>query len=234
MKAKDVLTIATVALGTATITVLTFWSPGLEAGNEDNPLAALIAKPKLVADGIEMTLATAEGRTFKAGEQPVFDLKAINTTGQHAATIIQLVMTASSPQDMNSRLVRPPAFLCRQEQTVTLTANETKVIRLSTGTKLPGNSMIHVSLQKAESPTKSLLSGSAVSSVLQAAESGPAGIVAMNFSTVTNAPQTLVREASPAQATSIRVGEEQLVSTPLAAPRLPLASKMGENRLAAP
>ena len=206
MKAKDILAIGTVALGTATLTVLALWSPGLEAGAEDNVLAAKIAKPKLIADGVEMTLTAAGGQNFTMGEEPVYDLTAINTTGEPVTTTIQLSMTASSPRDINSRVARLPALLCRQEETLRLTANESKTIHLATRTKLPANSMIFVSLQRAESPAKALLAGSLVSSLMQTAHANMSGIVAMSFSTVTNAARTIVDGALPVKVALTRNG----------------------------
>ena len=78
MKTKDILTIATTALGTATLTVAFLASP-TTSGTDANSQAVTIAKPKLVANGIEMMLSAAEGRQFKAGDQPAFELCAVNT-----------------------------------------------------------------------------------------------------------------------------------------------------------
>ena len=192
MKTKDLMTMATVALGTATLTVMTFWSGPLEAGLEGDALAAKIAKPKLVSHGVELTLTAAEGRIFKAGDEPAFALTAVNTTGEPAAVTVRLAMTASSPADAMSRVPRMPTALWQQHQSLTLKPNETKTIVIPVPTKLPANSTMAVSLQESD-PLQAKV-GAASSGIRPALQFGPspqAGIVAMNFSTAAPVTQTV-------------------------------------------
>ena len=95
MKTKDILTIATAALGTATLTVAAFWAGPIDAGNDADAPPAKIAKSRLVSRGVEMALAPAGGRTFKAGDQPEFELTALNTTNQPASVSVCVTMTSS-------------------------------------------------------------------------------------------------------------------------------------------
>jgi hypothetical protein len=165
MKTKDLLTIATAALATATLTVAFHASP-LISGNDADPLAAAIAKPKLVANNIEMTLCAAQGREFKAGDQPEFELRAVNTLNQPSDAAICATLTASKPVSGLSRMVPMPALLWRQELVLSLRANETKVLTLAVPTNLPARSAMTVVLS-------------------QMGGSGRVpGIVAMRFSTV--------------------------------------------------
>jgi hypothetical protein len=113
MKTKDLMTIVTVALATASLTVMTFWSGALNAGSNGDPPAAQIAKPKLVAHGIELTLAAADGRTLSGGDEPKFELTAVNPTDVAATALVGIAMTASSPADMLSRV---PRLRCRPHQ----------------------------------------------------------------------------------------------------------------------
>ena len=168
MKKKDLLTIATVALGTATLTVAGFWAGPSEAGSEADTPPAKIAKPRFVARGVEMTLAAADGRVFKAGDQPAFELTALNTTDQAASASVCVTMTASAPANMISRVIRLPQVLWQQEQTVTLQPRETRVLALCASTNLPPNSVISVLLRAPD----------------QEAAPFPLGIPALNFSTV--------------------------------------------------
>jgi len=180
MKTKDILTVTSVALGTATLTVATFWSGPLDAGI-DTALPATIAKPSLVSHGVEMTIAAAGGQVFKAGEQPVFELTAVNTTNQAASASVCVAMTCSAPADPLSRVIRMPSTLWQQEQLVTLKPGETKVLQLSTRTNLPANSLISVSLRELEpKPT----GNSEPVDGLRAARPFQPGIVALRFSTV--------------------------------------------------
>ena len=168
MNTKDILTITTVALGTATLTVAAFWASPIEAGNDADTPPAKIVKSRLLSHDVEMTLAPAAGREFKAGEQPEFELTALNTTNQPASVSVCVTMTASSPADALSRLAPLPTVLWQQEQIVTLQPKETKVFALCASTNLPPNSVISVTLR--EQPQKE-------------APLTP-GIVALSFSTV--------------------------------------------------
>lgn len=190
MKTKDLLTIGSVALGTATLTVLTLWSDSLEAGNERPELAATISKPKLVSNGVEMTLAAAEGRIFKAGDEPVFQLEAINTTGAPATVDIWVAMTASSPTDALSRVVRLPSVLWQEQPSLVLQPHETKVISLPARTKLPANTLISVSLQQSDPLRKTAAAAHPdVQPQLQRVVSVQSGIIALSFSTANPAAQ---------------------------------------------
>lgn len=146
MNTKDILTITTVALGTATLTVAAFWAGPIAAGGDADVPPSKIAKSKFVSHGVELTLAPAGGRIWKAGDRPEFELTALNTTSQLASASVCVTMTASSPMDPLSRVIRLPAVLWQQEQVVTLNPNETKVLALRARTNLPPNSVISVVL----------------------------------------------------------------------------------------
>ena len=167
MKTKDLVTIATAALGTATLTVVAFWAGPTDAGSDADTPPPKIAKSLLVSHGIELALAPAGGHTFEVGDQPEFELAALNTTNQPARVSICVTMTASAPADMLSRAERMPSVLWRQEQIVSLQPNETKVYTLCASTNLPAKSVISVSLQDLEQKPFRV----------------PAGIVALSFST---------------------------------------------------
>jgi hypothetical protein len=193
MKKNDIVTIATVALGTATLTVLTFWSCPLGAGPEET-LAAKIAQPKLVAHGVELTLTTAAGRTFKAGDEPVFELKAVNTTCESVTVEVGLTMTSSSPRDLMSRVEIMPTMLWQQHQTLALKPKETKVITVATQKKLPANTMVSVSLGEVD-PLKQPPVTAQPAPLRSPNISLPGGIMALSFSTVVPAAQPVLASA---------------------------------------
>jgi hypothetical protein len=168
MKTKDLLTIATAALGTASLTVVTFWAGPIDAGNDVDAPPPKLAKSLLISHGVELALAPAGGRTFKAGEQPEFALTALNTTSQPANASVCVTMTATAPVNKLSRAIPIPAVLWRQEQIVSLQPNETKVYALCAHTNLPPMSVISLSLQDLDQKPARL----------------PVGIVALTFSTV--------------------------------------------------
>jgi hypothetical protein len=179
MKTKDILTITTGALGTATLTVAAFWAGPIEAGGDADAPPSKIGKSRFVTHGVELTLASAGGRAFRAGDQPEFELTALNTTNQPASVSVCVTMSASSPMDALSRVIRLPAVLWQQQQVVTLNPNETKVLALCASTNLPPNSVIFVALGEPG----------------QKGGPVPLGIAALSFSTV-------VPKALPAVATT--------------------------------
>ena len=167
MKTKDLMMISTAAIGTAALTVAAFWASPLEAGNDADTPPPKIAKSLLVTRGVELTLAPAGGRAFQPGDQPAFELTALNTTHQPASVSLCVTMTTFAPANSMSRVLPAPSVLWRQEQVVTLKPDEKKAYSLCASTNLPAKSVISVSLQDlAEKPARF-----------------PAGIVALRFST---------------------------------------------------
>jgi hypothetical protein len=167
MKTKDLLTIATAALRTASLTVVTFWAGPIDAGNDADAPPPKLAKSLLISHGVELAVAPASGRAFKAGDQPEFTLTALNTTCQSASASVCVTMTATAPVNKLSRAISMPSVLWRQEQIVSLQPNETKLYALSAKTNLPPMSVISISLQDLE----------------QKATRFPPGIVVLSFST---------------------------------------------------
>jgi hypothetical protein len=184
MKTKDLITIATTALGTTTLTATLFWPGPLEAGLEAESLAAKIAKPKLVVQGVEMTFAAADGCDLKAGVEPRFELSAVNTTCGPATVTVRLAMTTSSPADALSRLPRRPSVLWQQHQCLTLKPNETKTVTILTQRKLPPNTMVALSLAESDPlQPQEATGGLDPLPKLQSAVSSRPEVVAMTFST---------------------------------------------------
>jgi len=190
MKTNDLMTIATVALTTAVLTVINLWPANLEAGGNDTAPPFSIANPKLVAHGIEMTLATAHGRTYGAGDQPLLELTAANTTGNPATASVNVTLTASSPADAMSRVPRLPKALWQQNLPVTLEPNVTKTITLAVPEKLPAGSMIAFTLGEAKPNEATASQSSEAKPLLSRAGLPPGGIVALRFSTAAPVLQT--------------------------------------------
>lgn len=148
MKTQNLTTIASVALTTAVLTVLLGGAGPMEAGSEN--LAAKIADPKLVVQGVEFTL-TAD-REFRAGDEPTLQLKAVNTTARPVTTHVEIVLTSTAPEDRMSRMVVMPSLLNRLPQILALNAHETKTITVATQTKLPAGKLVAIALQPTGQP----------------------------------------------------------------------------------
>ena len=180
MKTKDLFTITAVAVGTAALTVAALLTNPLEAGDAANPLATTIATPKLLANGIELTLAPAANHDFKPGEPPAFELKAVNTLATPAEVRIRIALSALAPLSRLSRTPSIPSRLWQQEESFTLAPRETKSLTVATRTNLPANMDFSVALAQVDP------SGQAAPGALP--EFLNPGIVALRFSTATPKP----------------------------------------------
>jgi len=203
MKTKDLVIIATAALVTATLTVAFHASP-LISGNDANPLAATIAKPKLTVNGIEMTLSAANGQEFKAGEQPAFELRAVNTLDQPSEAAVCATLSASAPVSRMSRAMPIATILWHEELALALGPNETKVLALAARTNLPANSLMIVSLSQVGQAGKAITAGNpGTAFVAPLRPGGQPGIVAMTFSTVPPVAAAAYADAAAAKAAVI-------------------------------
>jgi hypothetical protein len=146
MKKKDLMSVALVAVGTATLTVAGFWANPIEAGGGADGPATAIAGPKLVADGVEFTLTPAQGRVFQTGDQPAFELHAVNTVAQTATVKVYLGLDAAAPASMFSRAMPIATEIWREEQLLTFKANESRTVLFQANTNLPANRQFFVSL----------------------------------------------------------------------------------------
>jgi hypothetical protein len=153
MKTKDLIGIAGAAVGTAALTIVTFWSGSIEAGNEGGPAPAPIAQPTLVAHGVEVTLVSAAGALYKAGDEPSFELTAVNPGCDPATLRVGVVMSATLPESEVSRIPMAPRSLWRDIYALTLQPHEKTRIPISTFTKLPDKSFVTVSIGEAPPDT---------------------------------------------------------------------------------
>ncbi len=147
MKTNDVLIITTVALGTAALTISSLWPSSLNAGDEAS-MAPEISKPKLISHGLELTLQMKPRKTPVAGEQPIFEVKALSLTNITTDVNLRLAMSAAGPADVFSRVIRVPEILWTDQRSLTVPPGGTKVVSFSPAKHLPPNKLISVSLQE--------------------------------------------------------------------------------------
>ncbi len=184
MNRKDLMTVMTVAAGTAVLTLAALWPDSLGAGDEPQRLLPKIAQPTLLATGVELTLSPPENRVFEAGDEPVLELTALNTQEKHADITVHLSMSRTSPADPLSRVVRVPTAIWHCDQSLALAPKETKTIVLNTQTKLPPNSLISVSLEAMPGVAGLNSADKDHSESGTAMTSPPQKIVALSFSTL--------------------------------------------------
>jgi hypothetical protein len=183
MKRTDLMTISAVALGTATLTVAAFLASPIEAGDEGD--AAKIVTPKYVSNGVEMTLIPAEHRVFKAGDAPVFELTAINTSDEPASVSASVNMSGTSPRDAMSRVAVMPTPLWTQLVEVQLKAKETKTVTFTADMRLPENNLITVRLAEAGQSAPSD-AGTEMRQVRRSMSGFVPGVTMLSFSTAVN------------------------------------------------
>jgi len=150
MKTKELLTTTAIALGTATLTVATFFSGALVADTIPSIPASSIAQPKLVAQGIELTATLANNRHISGGDTPAFDLHALNTLKKSVSVTVHLTMFGSAPGNPLSRALPMPTMLWQDERLLTLEANESKTTRLAPPISLPTNNVVSLLLTESE------------------------------------------------------------------------------------
>ncbi len=161
MKRNDLTLIGAAALATAVLTVASFLPSSIEAGGEGEGLAPKVAQPKLVTDGVEVSVAAADNQSLKADAEPSFVLKLVNPTDHPADLRVQVAMTSTSPGAAMSRIGPMPSQFWDQRYTTTLKPNETKTVTLAPQKKLPSNSMVSVYLQPVNPKVASAANGTA-------------------------------------------------------------------------
>jgi hypothetical protein len=212
MKTNNLLCITTAAVATAALTVAIFGGGSMEAGDDSASAGPEVAHPKLTIKGVDLSLAAAGAGVVHAGDQPTYEIKAVNTTDQPATVDVCLSMTATPPILTMSRLVRMPECIWTTNESLQLNARETKTLTVETRTGLPTNSLIAVHLSDLNANQSGQPNGIFVSNISM---SDPTvrpianvnsfvpnfqalGIVALNFSTVT-IPAAGVPPGEPAQ-----------------------------------
>ena len=146
MKLKDILTIGSVAAGTAALTVAIFWSRPTNAELELEGPAADISRPKLVCHEIELSVTTEDGKPAHAGENPKFTLAAHNKSATPQTALYCISVSSMAPESLLSRTVSLPRVIWTKEQMLTLAGNESRNIPFTVWTNLPVNQIVSIHL----------------------------------------------------------------------------------------
>ena len=168
MKTKDLVAITTAAVATAALTVVVFSGASIEAGNDTAAAPPKFDQPKLTLHDVVLSLAPAHARVFQAGDQPVFELTAVNPTAQPATVAVCVAMTGTLQPSPMMRSLPMASLLWQGSQSLTLKPNETQTLSLPAPIALPPNQLIAVSLSDADTATAS----DAPASVQMASASG--------------------------------------------------------------
>jgi hypothetical protein len=183
MKSKDLMTIGTVALGTAAVTVAAMLGGSMEAGNGPDGTTAQITHPTFLTHGVRVSVAPAEDRIWKAGDEPVFTLNAVNESQAPTTAVLKVSMTATAPAGYISRMVSMPAVQWQDTLTLSLKPGETRTMKLETHKALAPNKLFGVNVQDAAPVEK--LPGDTASAPVSKRAGSFYGMSLMTFSTST-------------------------------------------------
>jgi hypothetical protein len=150
MNAEHLRTIITTAAATAAIALAGFWPAFLNGAGDGNAVTPGIKMPKFVSGSVEWTLALPEGRSFKTGDRPAFNLVAVNTADQPATAAVEAVMMTTATPSRMSRTPGRQTNAWHEPLNVVLEPHETKTFAMDTRTEIPGNSRINIYLHSAD------------------------------------------------------------------------------------
>jgi len=147
VKAEHIKTIVTTAAATAAIALAALWPAFLNGADDGNAVTPSIKTPRFVQGTVEFTLALPDTQqTFKAGDEPAFDLVAVNTGDQPATAAVEAVMMSTTVPPPRSRTPGRQMTVWHEPLTVVLGPHETKTFKTETNTAVPDNSKMSIYL----------------------------------------------------------------------------------------
>ena len=147
MDTKDLSKMASAAVITLGITLVAALPGFIDANDDGNRVGPKIENPRLIDSGAEVRLKSADNRTFREGDEPVFELTAVNTTDQPTEITVETLMNSTANPAPRARTPSMPITLWSEPHTFSLGPQETRTITVATGTRLPANSRIDVYLR---------------------------------------------------------------------------------------
>jgi hypothetical protein len=184
MKRNDWLTVTSVAVVTAALTILSNYGGSLNAGADNDQPAPRIENPMWLLHGVELTVQAKDRRAFKAGDQPEFEFKAVNTTDKPATLAVNVDLLSTPEINRLSRTMPVPTSVWREPRTFTLAPKETKSMAIATKTELAANKMFSVTLKEVGTDIQPFLRTPSPDPVPRIARIPYGGFIAMSFSTV--------------------------------------------------
>jgi len=143
MDPRSLVTIAGTALVTAALVLIPFRASLVHAVAEAGD--SKISQPKVLANGVELTLTCLDTQSCQQGSEPIFTLKAVNTTNRPTSVRFDARMTTERPNSSMSRVVGRPMPFWQTQQTLSLGPNETQELQLK-GLAAPSTGVVRVLL----------------------------------------------------------------------------------------
>ena len=148
MNRRYFLTVAACAAATCVLTVAVFLPRELGAIDQ-NKLDPTIATPKLVVNGVELTLKSAgngDGAALAAGQKPALEIHAVNNTSDPASIQCAVAISYFQRGSEMSRMPMMPRNVWQSSRTIAVGPRQTVTVPLDVDKPLPAGGNIIVTL----------------------------------------------------------------------------------------
>jgi len=174
IKAKEAATVLVTAAVTMAVVVVLLWPMGM--GAAEQPAAPRVLRPTMTFGTCRFTMETAQTST-EPGAKPSLTLKVVNTGQTAAEASVWVVVSATGPGSMMSRVPVMPRTVWTHKCTVSLAAGATQTLTVPIEAQLPEGQSIMISMTDQEPvvlPSPRVRAGTVGTPTSQAAASKPA------------------------------------------------------------
>ena len=174
IKAKEAATVLVTAAVTMAVVVVLLWPMGI--GAAEQPAAPRVLRPTMTFGTCQFTMETALPST-EPGAKPSLTLKVVNTGQTAAEASVWVVVSATGPGSMMSRVPVMPRTVWTHKYTVSLAAGATQTLTVPIEVQLPEGQSIMISMtdqEPAALPSPGVQAGAAGTPASQAAAPKPA------------------------------------------------------------
>jgi len=174
IKAKEAATVLVTAAVTMAVVVVLLWPMGI--GAAEQPAAPRVLRPTMTFGTCRFTLETAQPST-EPGAKPSLTLKVVNTGQTAAEAAVWVVVSATGPGSMMSRVPVMPRTVWTHKCTVSLAAGAAQTLTVPIEAQLPEGQSITISMtdkEPAAPPSAGVRAGTVGTPTSQTAAPKPA------------------------------------------------------------
>jgi hypothetical protein len=143
IKAKEAATVLVTAAVTMAVVVVLLWPMGM--GAAEQLAAPRVLLPTMTFGTCRFTMETAQPST-EPGAKPSVTLKVVNTGQTAAEAAVWVVVSATRPESMMSRVPVMPRTVWTHKCTVSLAAGATQTLTVPIEAQLPEGQSIMISM----------------------------------------------------------------------------------------
>jgi len=174
IKAKEAATVLVTAAVTMAVVVVLLWPMGM--GAAEQPAAPRVLQPTMTFGTCRFTMETAQPST-EPGAKPSVTLKVVNTGQTAAEAAVWVVVSATRPASMESRVMPVPITVWTHKCTVSLAPGAAQTLTVPIAIPLPEGQSITISMTDKEPvvlPSPRVRAGAAGTPTSQTAAPKPA------------------------------------------------------------